>query len=372
MNIKFTKKVQYKIAFTLAEVLITLGIIGVVAAITIPGLMTKINDKITSNRMSVIEKRFIQSLNMLNNQENGLNVSYDSTEDFVKALSKYLKMTTICSKDNLTDCMPYDKIYYESNGKLDSVDVSDLTTAKKLQIKTDGFVDTAGFIMADGTPFILTYNQKCNELDTEYTLAEPDRPMKSITPCIAAIYDINGATSPNKFGTKVVEGNEVASNDIKSINGASIGNSCVVEVGDICITTNIQSIDDTTGNLASQCPEYKEEYGFNECYSSGLDRWFAAFKTCKDKKMRLPNTSELTEIAKKICGSYNPTASNGCRWPSTTFLTSLGYEGNLNNSFSLPSNDQTNALWYASSAKSAFISASKTHNGVYHYFCVKD
>lgn len=32
---------KYKKAFTLAEVLITLGIIGVVAAITIPGLITK-------------------------------------------------------------------------------------------------------------------------------------------------------------------------------------------------------------------------------------------------------------------------------------------------------------------------------------------
>lgn len=34
-----------KIGFTLAEVLVTLGIIGVVAAITIPSLITKINDR---------------------------------------------------------------------------------------------------------------------------------------------------------------------------------------------------------------------------------------------------------------------------------------------------------------------------------------
>ena len=32
-------------AFTLSELLITLGIIGVVAAITIPSLITKINDR---------------------------------------------------------------------------------------------------------------------------------------------------------------------------------------------------------------------------------------------------------------------------------------------------------------------------------------
>ena len=35
-----------KIAFTLAEILITLSVVGIVAAITIPGLMTNINNKI--------------------------------------------------------------------------------------------------------------------------------------------------------------------------------------------------------------------------------------------------------------------------------------------------------------------------------------
>ena len=38
---------EYKKAFTLAEVLITLGIIGVVAAITIPGLITKYQKLVT-------------------------------------------------------------------------------------------------------------------------------------------------------------------------------------------------------------------------------------------------------------------------------------------------------------------------------------
>lgn len=40
-----------KYAFTLAETLITLGIIGVVAAMTIPTLMTKIREKVATNRL---------------------------------------------------------------------------------------------------------------------------------------------------------------------------------------------------------------------------------------------------------------------------------------------------------------------------------
>jgi len=186
-------------AFTLAEVLITLGIIGVVGALTIPSLMTKINDKVNANRSSVIEKRLLQGLNMLNTQENGLSVHYDTTEDFVKALSRHLKITQICSNTNLTDCFPYEDIYYNTNdGKNESVKVTNLKLAKNISIRGEGFDDTAGFIMADGTPFIITYNKDC-------TSADPDRPFKDIPDCVAGIYDLNGASKPNRFGTKIVD-----------------------------------------------------------------------------------------------------------------------------------------------------------------------
>lgn len=51
-----------KIAFTLAEVLITLGIIGVVAAMTLPSLITNYQEK---QRVSQLKKsllRFVASL----------------------------------------------------------------------------------------------------------------------------------------------------------------------------------------------------------------------------------------------------------------------------------------------------------------------
>ncbi|MBR1425814.1 type II secretion system protein, partial [bacterium] len=54
-----------KAAFTLAEVLITLAIIGVVAAMTLPTLIAKINEKADSNQKAVIEAKLIQGLNML-------------------------------------------------------------------------------------------------------------------------------------------------------------------------------------------------------------------------------------------------------------------------------------------------------------------
>ena len=43
-----------KKAFTLSEVLITLGVIGIVAAITIPNLMGKYQKQVTVNKLKKI------------------------------------------------------------------------------------------------------------------------------------------------------------------------------------------------------------------------------------------------------------------------------------------------------------------------------
>lgn len=51
-------------AFTLAEVLITLGIIGVVAAITIPSLATNYQKKVTAKRLAQTYSILYQALNM--------------------------------------------------------------------------------------------------------------------------------------------------------------------------------------------------------------------------------------------------------------------------------------------------------------------
>ncbi|MBR1424291.1 type II secretion system protein, partial [bacterium] len=79
-------------AFTLAEVLITLAVIGVVAAMTLPTLIAKINEKADSNQKAVIEAKLIQGLNMLD-LHGGMNDTYSSTAEFVEELGKYMKIT---------------------------------------------------------------------------------------------------------------------------------------------------------------------------------------------------------------------------------------------------------------------------------------
>ena len=53
-----------RVGFTLAEVLITLGIIGVVAAMTIPGLMSKYQEIVTVNKLKKIYSTLSQAMRL--------------------------------------------------------------------------------------------------------------------------------------------------------------------------------------------------------------------------------------------------------------------------------------------------------------------
>ena len=50
--------------FTLAEVLITLGIIGVVAALTLPALIQKNNNKVVETRLMIFYSAINQAVKM--------------------------------------------------------------------------------------------------------------------------------------------------------------------------------------------------------------------------------------------------------------------------------------------------------------------
>ena len=61
-----------KIAFTLAEVLITLGIIGVVAALTLPSVIAKYQDKVTVTKVKKAYAMFSQAYLSAINDNGGL------------------------------------------------------------------------------------------------------------------------------------------------------------------------------------------------------------------------------------------------------------------------------------------------------------
>lgn len=63
MHVNFLQ-IKGRLGFTLAEVLITLGIIGVVATITIPGLMTKYHRHVAETKLAKFDSIINQAVRM--------------------------------------------------------------------------------------------------------------------------------------------------------------------------------------------------------------------------------------------------------------------------------------------------------------------
>ena len=91
---------QKHAAFTLAEVLITLGIIGVVAALTLPALLTNIQSKVRAERSSSVQYKFSLATEKVMARLNLIG-PYDSTDAFVDELQKYLKISKRCNANKL-------------------------------------------------------------------------------------------------------------------------------------------------------------------------------------------------------------------------------------------------------------------------------
>ena len=79
-----------KSAFTLAEVLITLGVVGIVAAMTLPTVMTNVNERIRKEQVRTVKYKLTQATDKMKSL--GLIGPYATTEDFVNELRKHLKI----------------------------------------------------------------------------------------------------------------------------------------------------------------------------------------------------------------------------------------------------------------------------------------
>ena len=74
-----------KLAFTLAEILITLAVIGVLAAITIPLLKNNTDDKILDTQQKTFVKKLSKGMHAMQ-LDGALAETYDTTTDFVNTM----------------------------------------------------------------------------------------------------------------------------------------------------------------------------------------------------------------------------------------------------------------------------------------------
>ena len=174
------KWLEKNCGFTLAEVLITLGIIGVVAALTIPTLMTAHKKHVTAAKL----KRAVSSINQaikLSESENGEVENWDRTlpqNEFIdKYFRPYMKITQVCNP--VTDCgYKSDAPWTYMNGTTNGL------------YSHPNFGDRTPFLTMDG--FMYTYSIFPN--DSDLIMSNNNR---------IIIVDINGAEKPNQFGKDV-------------------------------------------------------------------------------------------------------------------------------------------------------------------------
>ena len=253
--------------FTMAEILLSLTIIGVVAAITLPSLTGNINERTWNTQRKALYARFSQAIALMPalNGYGTVNANTDTAaETFVTAgLSKVLKINNICNHEHIQDCGLTEKITTAAG--------SVISFPHKLSDINLGIINPAGFTL----PYSI-YDTKVAAFETANGES------------IAAFYNPNcnvdsyGSTNGNSYAEWFIQGN-VCANFIFDLNGNKGPNTVGKDIG---VITAIYPVDSA---VVSPMPRMKSQ--------GVMEHKFAA-KSCTDLNddYRLPNIEELISI----------------------------------------------------------------------------
>ena len=330
-----------KAAFTLVEVLITLGIIGVVAALTMPALITNIQDRIQQKRIENINQKLSKVTDKMAVQS-GL-TGYGTTMAFVQEMSKHMKIAKICDNEHLAECWPTQEVTLNDEGK--TWEIAKTKNAKTLKISnnTEDWADTVGIVTGDGTGMILSYNKKCEFSVDDGGLKYDNSTGKSNSlGCLSGVYDWNGSSKPNKLNK-----------DVTTLGMATgLGAECAFEIGGKCFTAAFTP----TPLTYAQCEAEKDKLGIKGCNYYD-DYWAGAVKQCGGVS-KMPTMEDLGKLATEL---YKEHPSVGAKQDiddgltlDTSKASSMGFTGT---SFTVWSGEER----YSTSASSRYFYSSYTH-----------
>ncbi|MGN0031228.1 MAG: type II secretion system protein [Candidatus Gastranaerophilaceae bacterium] len=145
-----------KAAFTLAEVLITLGIIGVVAAMTIPGLMTRLNNIKLKSQFKEGYSLLAQGVKMFNSDDERTASTIYSASVFMK----YFKGATLCTTQDAasTHCMGRKETGDDGSSKVTNKDYKYTNYAKNSEYISTFAFDDSQFYLNNNMLIIIDQN----------------------------------------------------------------------------------------------------------------------------------------------------------------------------------------------------------------------
>ncbi len=277
---QFRKKLDLnksETAFTLAEVLITLSVIGIVAALTIPSMIENHNNKAWKTAKDLWDKKLVEATRQMNIDGVMTGVA-SSTEDYMNYFKKYVKVIKTCENDKLENC--YATKFVQTGDKETEVEVNSLTTASKLGQKNWN-TNTMGFVIVDGTTVVMAYNPNCSSVDPFSKEGQSGQ-----VGCMSMLIDVNGKKGPNRVGDDI------------QLKNATIS-TCDMKFQDKCIAASDIYPTTAINTCEGSADREWDDRDLETVYCS-TNHWAGAKKACADNEMRLPTLQELADIATYI------------------------------------------------------------------------
>ena len=343
-----------KLGFTLAETLIAMMIIGVVAVLIIPNFLNNINEKTLEKQKEVFSKKFQEGLSQMR-VDDKLAENYATTQDFVKQMQKYFKITQICDKENLDNCFDktfYARAYYkgELTASKDFVSAN-LRTTKDLNEKSSYDSDVIGLRLSDGTQMLITYNPNCTGIEAGDTTG-------STTTCFSYVTDVNGNKGPNLYGKDVISNIALIHNwelsfEMGDVFYPSLNKTCE-EIKAMGIKTNGKTI--------------------QNCSHNTTDRWANAVYQCAMKGKRLPTQAELQELAAKLYGEpVKIGTTTSLEVTNNNLFQAIKYSGTTTNLYYWSAQEYNGTSSFARVMYEFHTTSGTTNrnNNAYRAFCVE-
>jgi len=314
-----------KNGFTLAEVLITLGIIGVVAAMTIPTLVANYQAKSWSTSASVFERKLEEALKVMNTQQTL--AGYTTTEAFVDEFKKHIKILKTCDNTNLDECFP--KEFLWGSPEPETKQISTFIDSSKLRL-IPYETNTVGIQFANGVSAVVAYDPECRQDPYSNTITGMS--------CISMLYDTSGFKSPNQSGK------DLRALNVNKLWTFKIGNTKYTApftpepyVWNSCTRTGTS---ENPTDIA-QMEKYNFKYCLTPSFNRTQDYWGGAVMACGGTD-KLPSRAQVAEIANYVYNTDKITSSgtvNGIKLDIAK-ATSLGFKVSSFNSFTLWSGEE--------------------------------
>ena len=211
-------------AFTIAEILLSLTIIGVVAAITLPSLTGNINERTWNTQRKALYARFSQAIPLMDaingygtlqemtDSATGSNSIEDTAaETFITdGLAKVMKINNICDNAHVDDCGIPSKISTLAGSAISTpVLMSDLNAyfvgSYSTGTDTMSLLDTkaAAFETQNGESILVFYNPRCVGSLNEMPIGGDGGFYSQNKVCANFLYDLNGNKGPNTVGKDI-------------------------------------------------------------------------------------------------------------------------------------------------------------------------